>query len=56
MLLTSTDANNSLGPVPAKAPLSPAALTFYEQYKDWVDEQNRHVEQHGIWNEEFRPW
>ena len=29
---------------------------FYEKYKDWVDEQNRHVEQYGIWNQEFRTW
>ncbi len=29
---------------------------FYARYKDWVDEQNRHVEKHGIWNEEFRTW
>ncbi len=29
---------------------------FYGRYKDWVDEQNRHFEKHGIWNEEFRTW
>lgn len=29
---------------------------FYAQYKDWVDEQNRLVEQHGMPGEEFRPW
>jgi prevent-host-death family protein len=29
---------------------------FYARYKDWVDEQNRHFEQYGIWNEEFRTW
>jgi hypothetical protein len=29
---------------------------FYAQNKDWVDEQNRHFEQYGIWNEEFRTW
>jgi prevent-host-death family protein len=29
---------------------------FYAKYKDWVDEQNRLVEQHGIPGEEFRPW
>jgi len=29
---------------------------FYARYKDWVDEQNRHSEQYGIWNEEFRTW
>ena len=32
------------------------AAQFTERYKDWVDEQHRHVEQHGIWNEEFRTW
>jgi prevent-host-death family protein len=29
---------------------------FYARYKDWVDEQNRHAEKYGIWNEEFRTW
>ncbi|MDE2147915.1 MAG: type II toxin-antitoxin system prevent-host-death family antitoxin [Burkholderiales bacterium] len=29
---------------------------FYEKYKDWVDEQNRMVEQYGIPGEEFRTW
>ena len=32
------------------------AAEFYAQNKDWVDEQNRHFEQYGIWNEEFRTW
>ena len=32
------------------------AAQFTERYKDWVDEQHRHVEQYGIWNEEFRTW
>lgn len=47
--------------VAAKAPAAPAEVgeagrQFYEKYKDWVDEQNRHFERHGIWNEEFRTW
>ena len=29
---------------------------FYEKYKDWVDEQHRQFETHGIWNQEFRTW
>ena len=29
---------------------------FTARYKDWVDEQNRHSEKYGIWNEEFRTW
>ena len=32
------------------------AAEFYARYKDWVDEQNRHFEKYGIWNEEFRTW
>lgn len=46
----------------AKAPAADAlppprtADEFYARYKDWVDEQNRHFEKHGIWNEEFRTW
>lgn len=39
----------------AEAPPRTAA-EFTERYKDWVDEQHRHVEQYGIWNEEFRTW
>jgi prevent-host-death family protein len=29
---------------------------FYEQYKEWVDAQNRLIEQFGIPGEEYRPW
>jgi prevent-host-death family protein len=32
------------------------AAEFYAKYKDWVDEQNRHFDAYGIWNEEFRTW
>ena len=45
--------------VAGKARASKAAdrgKAFYEKYKDWVDEQNRRFEEHGIWNEEFRTW
>lgn len=48
-------AANSAEPV-VEPPLNPQARAFYAKYKDWVDEQNRHFEQHGIWNEEFRAW
>ncbi|RVT53698.1 type II toxin-antitoxin system Phd/YefM family antitoxin [Rubrivivax albus] len=40
----------------AEAPLNPQAQAFAAKYKAWVDEQHRHFEQHGIWNEEFRTW
>ena len=33
-----------------------AGQAFYAQYKGWVDEQNRLVEQFGIPGEEFRAW
>lgn len=33
-----------------------AAKGFYRQYKEWVDKQNRLVEQYGIPPEQFRPW
>jgi prevent-host-death family protein len=33
-----------------------AGKRFYAKYKDWVDEQNRHVDKHGVFGEEFRPW
>lgn len=29
---------------------------FNEQYKDWIAEQNRLVEQYGVFGEEYRPW
>ncbi len=29
---------------------------FYKRYKEWVDEQNRHFEAHGLWNDELRTW
>jgi prevent-host-death family protein len=29
---------------------------FYRRYKDWVDENNRRVEEHGLWNEDIRTW
>ena len=32
------------------------AAEFAERYKDWIAEQNRHVEKYGIWNQEFRTW
>ena len=33
-----------------------AGALFYEKYKDWVDEQNRHFDKYGVFGEEFRPW
>ena len=33
-----------------------AGQAFYTQYKGWVDEQNRLVDQYGIPGEEFRAW
>lgn len=32
------------------------ARQFYRRYKGWVDEQNRHFEAHGLWNDELRTW
>lgn len=29
---------------------------FYKRHKEWVDEQNRHFEEHGLWNDELRTW
>ncbi len=43
----------------ANAPGQPkgdAGREFYAKYKNWVDEQNRLVEQYGIPGEEFRAW
>jgi prevent-host-death family protein len=42
---------------PADEPPAPrTAEEFYARHKDWVDEQNRRFEKHGLWNEEFRTW
>jgi hypothetical protein len=29
---------------------------FQEQYKGWIEEQNRRFGEHGLWNDEFRLW
>jgi prevent-host-death family protein len=29
---------------------------FNEQYKEWIEEQNRHFEKYGVFGEEFRHW
>ena len=47
----------SQGSAVSTAPPPPrTAAEFYERNKEWVDEQNRHFEKYGIWNEEFRTW
>jgi prevent-host-death family protein len=33
-----------------------AGTRFYAQYKDWVDEQKRHFDKHGVFGKEFRSW
>ena len=42
----------------ASQPESPIinSKQFYKRYKEWVDEQNRHFEEHGLWNDELRTW
>lgn len=35
---------------------SNAGKEFYKQYREWVDEQNARVREHGIWNAAFRQW
>ena len=32
------------------------ARQFYRRYKEWIDEQNRHFDEHGLWNDELRTW
>jgi PHD/YefM family antitoxin component YafN of YafNO toxin-antitoxin module len=29
---------------------------FNDTYKEWIDEQNRLVQQHGVFGEEYRVW
>jgi prevent-host-death family protein len=42
--------------LPAEPPRPRTSAEFYARHKDWVDEQNRHFQEYGIWNEEFRTW
>ena len=39
-----------------RGPAANAGKRFYAQYKEWVDAQNRRVETHGVFGEEWRPW
>ncbi len=41
---------------PTSASMEERRERFNEQYKEWIDEQNRRVREHGVWNEEFRRW
>ena len=41
---------------PAVAASKDPGKRFYEQYKDWVDMNNRIVEDHGVFGEELRSW
>ncbi len=29
---------------------------FNARYKDWIEEQNRRIADHGLWNEDLRTW
>ena len=29
---------------------------FDEQHQDWIEAQELHVEQHGLWNDDIRTW
>ena len=32
------------------------AKRFYAEHKAWIDVLNKHVDEHGLWNEELRTW
>jgi prevent-host-death family protein len=46
----------------SRAEVDPRALPprtpdeFYARHKDWVDENNRRLAEHGLWNEDLRTW
>ncbi len=40
----------------AGASLDERRRLFNEQYREWIDEQNRRFASAGTWNEEFRRW
>ena len=54
-MLAAARGDSGAGPAPSE-PRSAEAQRFYEQHKEWVDEQNERVERIGVWNEEFRSW
>lgn len=39
-----------------KKSLAERQKEFNEKYKDWIDEQNRIVEEFGVFGEEYRVW
>jgi prevent-host-death family protein len=44
-----------------KNPAKPKSLAqrkreFNERYKDWIAEQNAHVEEHGLWSDGVVSW
>jgi prevent-host-death family protein len=43
-------------PMPAAPAAGSPGDAFYAKYKDWVDLQNQHFAEHGIFGEEFRAW
>jgi prevent-host-death family protein len=40
----------------AGANLSQRRRRFNEQYKEWLAEQQRQFEEHGLWNDGLRMW
>jgi prevent-host-death family protein len=39
-----------------QATLAARRKWFNETYKDWIEQQNRFVEQYGVFGEDHRPW
>ncbi len=56
VLLSAAPYDTLVAAATPRAKKSDPGREFYARYKDWVDEQNRLVEQVGIPGEEFRPW
>ena len=60
MQVSATEAKNRLGQMLEhcqREPVTPrTAKEFSAHYKEWINEQNRHFDKYGIWNEEFRTW
>ncbi|HEY0857800.1 MAG TPA: type II toxin-antitoxin system prevent-host-death family antitoxin [Albitalea sp.] len=56
-VLISAEQFDALHAASAAAPsLAQRRREFNERYKDWIDEQKRRFQEHGLWNEEFRRW
>jgi post-segregation antitoxin (ccd killing protein) len=56
MQVTATEAKNRLKAAAQKKNLAQRKKEFNEKYGEWIAEQNRIVEEFGVFGEEYRVW